>query len=485
MRPFRFRPVSQLVGLAALAGSLVSPLATAAQPACRVELGRQIEAITASSGASWGILAQSLGEPPRLLYAQNADQTFIPASNVKLLTTAAALISLGAAFRIRTSVYQTPGEIRVVGRGDPSLTDAQLRQLAQQVARRGIRQIQSLVADDQYFQGVFFNPTWEQEDIESGYGAPFNSLILNQNAIGLTLIPQAVGQALAIRWDDPTEAGRWNIINRSQTVALGADEFLTVGRDLSQPTLRVEGQLRVGSAPELAAVSIPDPARYFLARLRQALEAEQIQVEQAGLAKLPLLETNSGASEIAAVESAPLSELLVETNQQSNNLYAEAILRQLGKPADPFADLTPAAALQAGIVSLQASLTEIGVTSRFRLADGSGLSRQNLVSPKAFVQTLQAMSRSQYADRYRASLSVAGVSGTLANRFKHTPVEGQLQGKTGSLRGVAALSGYLQTADSEKPALAVSILVNAPTALPAMQPKIDAIIQILYKRGSC
>jgi serine-type D-Ala-D-Ala carboxypeptidase/endopeptidase (penicillin-binding protein 4) len=482
------------MGLGALVGSLGSPVAAITQPAaqpaaqpiaqptCRVELGRQIEAITQQSGASWGILAQTLGEHPRRIYAQNADQMFIPASNVKLLTTAAALAKLGDGFRIRTSVYQMPGEIRVVGRGDPSLTDAQLRQLARQLAQHGIHQIDRLVADDQYFQGVFFNPTWEQEDIESGYGAPFNSLILNQNALGLTLIPQAIGQALALRWDDPTEATRWKIINRSQTVAPDAGEFLTVGRDLSQPILHLQGQLRAGSAPEPVAVSIPDPARYFLERFRRALEAEQIQVRQTKFAQLPLSGVSVGTNETAAVESAPLSELLIETNQQSNNLYAEAILRQLGTPSNSV-DLKPASALQAGILGLQASLTQLGVTSRFRLADGSGLSRQNLASPEVFVETLQAMSRSQYAERYQASLSVAGINGTLASRFKQTSVQGQFRGKTGSLRGVAALSGYLQV--PEKSALAVSILVNAPKPLQAIQPKIDAIIRLLHRQGSC
>ena len=473
--------LTRLTSLMILSGSLVTSAAIA-QPelTCHAELSRQIEGITESSGANWGILAQSLDQNPRTVYAQNADQLFIPASNVKLLTTAAALTALGEEFRIRTSVYQMPGEIRVVGKGDPSLTDAQLRRLAQQVASRGIRQIDRLVGDDQYFQGVFFNPTWEQEDIESGYGAPFNSLILNQNAIGLTLIPRAVGQALGVRWDDPTEGSRWQIINRSRTVAIDAGEFLTVGRNLSQPILRVEGQLRVGSAPEPVAVSIPDPANYFLARFRQALEAEQIRVKQTELAPSPLSAPLSGerarAQEIAAVESVPLRDLLIEINQQSNNLYAEALLRQLGKTPD----LASLDALKAGITGLQRSLTALGVSSAYQLADGSGLSRQNQASPRIFVGTLQAMHRSAQADSYIASLSKAGVSGTLTGRFKHTPVQGQFVGKTGSLRAVAALSGYLQ-----EPALAVSILANAPTSTPEIQPQIDAIIQILKRWGSC
>ena len=143
-------------------------------------------------------------------------------------------------------------------------------------------------------------------------------------------------------------------------------------------------------------------------------------------------------------------------------------------------DLASLDALKAGITGLQRSLTALGVSSAYQLADGSGLSRQNQASPRIFVGTLQAMHRSAQADSYIASLSKAGVSGTLTGRFKHTPVQGQFVGKTGSLRAVAALSGYLQ-----EPALAVSILANAPTSTPEIQPQIDAIIQILKRWGSC
>ncbi len=472
-------------GLGAMRLSAAVPEST-----CRAELSRQIQAITSAPTERWGISAQnlerSLGEmgSSRPLYAQNADQLLIPASNVKLLTTAAALTRLGAEFRIRTSVYQTTAadgaiSLRLVGRGDPSLTDLQLQQLAQQISRLGIRQVDRLIADDQYFRGVFFNPTWEQEDLESGYGAPFNSLILNQNAIGLTLMPQAVGQPLGIRWDDPTEARGWQIVNRSITVAPDGSEFLTVGRDLSQPVLRLQGQLRAGSAPEPVAVSIPDPASYFLTRFQQALEAEQIQIQQSEIA--------GQASEIAAVESAPLSDLLIETNQQSNNLYAEALLRQIGSQQTILS--TSQSALDAGIQQLQASLSQLGVSAEYRLADGSGLSRQNQVSPQVLVETLQAMYRSRYASFYRASLAKAGVNGTLTARFKNTPVQGQFLGKTGSLRGVAALSGYLQPEDVqsehlEQPGLAVSILVNA-TVAENLQPKVDAVLQALKRLGSC
>lgn len=465
---------TSLSGLLAPAFAQTSP--TAAVRACRAELASQIQAITTQAAdARWGILVQTLEPQPQTLYAQNVDQRLIPASNVKLLTTAAALNQLGANFQIRTSVYQIPTSqqttLRVVGRGDPSFGDRQLQDLASQIAARGIRQIDSLLADDSYLRGVFVNPTWEPEDIQAGYGAPLNSLILNENAIGLTLIPQSLGQPLAVQWDKPTEGEGWRIVNQSQTVAPSASEFLDVGRSLNQPVLYVRGQLRVGSAAEPVAVSIPEPTQNFLDRLRQVLADQQISVQQAEVVQ----DARWSGREIAAILSPPVAELLVETNRQSNNLYAEALLRQLG--VNQTTSLTP---LAAGINALRQDLTRLGVSSNYLLADGSGLSRQNAVSPRVLVELLSAMAASPNAALFRSSLSTAGISGTLRNRFQNTPVQGQLQGKTGFMTGVAALSGYLQT----RTPLVFSILVNQPQGS-GLQTTIDTIVNLLYRQGSC
>lgn len=246
-------------------------------------------------------------------------------------------------------------------------------------------------------------------------------------------------------------------------------------------TLHVAGHLRAGSAPEPVAISVSQPAQNFLAHFQQALAAQQIQVAQTALAANPL---PAAAQPIATVESPALTELLIETNQQSNNLYAEAILRQLGinsgiNPTDQRSYLT------AGIAAVQDTLTELGVDpAAYSLADGSGLSRQNLASPQAFVETLQAMAQSPDAASYRASLSTAGSSGTLRYRFQNTPVQGNFRGKTGTLSGVTVLSGYLALNTTSE--LAVSILVNHfEQPLSVVQGEIDAIVQLLMQRGSC
>ncbi|MGJ3252817.1 MAG: D-alanyl-D-alanine carboxypeptidase/D-alanyl-D-alanine endopeptidase [Elainellaceae cyanobacterium] len=398
------------------------------------------------------------------LYARDAHQFFIPASNAKLLTTAAALTQLRPQFRIRTSVYRdlsasyrdlsASGEtvLRVIGRGDPTLTDADLALLARQIGDRSITHITHLMGDDHYFRGSAINPNWEWEDVQAGYGAPASSLILNENEIQVTLTPQDLGEPLRVDWDDPAEAARWRINNRSTTVAVTEPEFVEVGRDFSQPILNVRGQLRVGARPDESAVSIPDPTTYFLQRFRQALTAAGISVHQLAIAP----DQGSDGQEIAALDSPPLAELLVNANRDSNNLYAESLLRQMGAiaPASP-----SSSALDDGIALAQATLTQLGVDpTSYVMADGSGLSRHNLASPEALVQTLQAMARSPHAQIYRNSLAVAGVNGTLANRFRGTTVAGNLDGKTGGLTGVSSLSGYLNPPGYMP--LAFSILID-------------------------
>ncbi|HEY9860250.1 MAG TPA: D-alanyl-D-alanine carboxypeptidase/D-alanyl-D-alanine-endopeptidase [Candidatus Obscuribacterales bacterium] len=445
---------------------------------------------SAFARARWGILIQTLGSAnakSETLYAQDSDRYFLPASNAKLLTTAAALHKLSPQFRIRTSVYRNEskgsGELRIFGRGDPSLTDQELAFLAQQLRSQGIRAVAQLTGDESYFYGPVPNPQWEWGDVQTGYGAPVNSLILNRNAIGLQLWPQAVGQPLRVQWDDPAEARRWRIDNQSVTVGDAEDEFVEVGRDLSQPLLRVQGQLRVGGLPEPVAVAIADPSQNFLRRFQRALAAQQIRVGKTLVTHTP---TTAADTEIAAIESPPLSTLLIETNRESNNLYAEAILRSLGVQAK--ASLKQAAGLstaEQGLAVVHQTLTELGVEpDSYVLADGSGLSRHNLVSPAALVQTLQAIAQLPEAEIYRASLPVAGVSGTLQGRFRNTPAQGRLQAKTGTLSGISALSGYLNP--PHYPPLVFSIIVNQSNQ-PAstLRQTIDEIALTLTRLRPC
>lgn len=456
---------------------------------CPAQLATGINAITNRSQfrrSRWGILMQTLSTGENL-YSRDAQKYLIPASNVKLLTTAAVLQKLGSQFRIRTSVYgDGNGSLYVVGRGDPSFSETQLKALAKQLKQRGITQVDRLIADDSYFSGRQVNPTWESADIEAGYGAPINSLILNENAVKLILSPQSLGQPLRVSFADAAQANQWRVENYSATVGRNEGEFVDVGRDLSQQVIQVRGSLQVGSDSEPVYVSVINPANNFLQQFRRFLMAEGITVKQA------LVAANSANSqlpsqELAAVESPILADLVREANRESVNIYAEVFLRLLGKfPSVNISvgakhDRSQSLLLtnnistvmlrpdqikissnnqdEMGLKELKAVLTKLGVNPNgFMLVDGSGLSQKNLVSPEVFVQTLRLMAKSPMAAIYRDSLPVAGVSGTLKARFKHTLAEGIVQAKTGYLTGASALSGYVDVPNFEP--VVFSMIVN-------------------------
>ncbi|BAZ52911.1 D-alanyl-D-alanine carboxypeptidase/D-alanyl-D-alanine-endopeptidase [Nostoc sp. NIES-4103] len=437
----------------AQAQTQVSPTTTT-KTICPAQLGTSIDTVINRplfSRVRWGILVQPLSSV-QTLYAREAQKYFTPASNAKLLTTAAALQLLGANFRIRTSIYQNAnGVLRVVGRGDPSLNDTQLQALAKQLQQKGITQIKQLIADDSYIQGDIVNPTWQWEDVQSDYGAPVNSFILNENVFGLKVVPQSVGKTSQLVWIDDNEAKRWLTINQSITVAQNQPSYINVTRDLTGKVLRIQGQVAANSQPYLVNLPVVDPNYYFLRRFRTALATEKI-----SLGQTLVVTGGTNQQELAAVESPPLSELLMETNQNSNNLYAEALLRALAFQQLRVQNKSTA---DIGLEALKASLTQLGVDSaNYVLVDGSGLSRRNLATPEAFVQTLRAIAKIPAASLYRASLPVAGKSGTLISRFRGTPAEGIVQAKTGTLTGVVSLSGYVNAPKYEP--LVFSIIVN-------------------------
>lgn len=460
-----------------------------AESICPAQLGTAIEAVIKRPQyrrARWGILVESLSPKisDRALYHLNADRYFIPASNTKLLTTAAALLALGSDYRIRTSVYNAgEGTLQVVGRGDPSLTNAQLKDLAQQLRRQGIRNIRKLILEDSYLQGDVVNPTWEWEDVQFDYGTSVNSLILNQNAVELTLSPQQSGQPLRVSWSDEIASRQWKIENESMTSEAKIPHSVSVMAVLGQPVLRIKGQLPIEANPETFGMAILNPANNFLQHFRNALALEGITVQQASVASKA---STNQTEELAAIESPPLALLVFETNQESNNLYAEVLLRTLQVSAQQLPDTSPSRnSDDIGLQQLKATLTALGVDPEsYIIVDGSGLSRHNLVSPKAIAQTLQLMAKTPQARVYRDSLPVAGVTGTLRNRFRNTVTQGNIQAKTGSMTGVSALSGYLDVPGYQP--LVFSIMVNqSEQSLTTLRQGIDEIVWLLTRLRSC
>lgn len=462
---------------------------------CAAELGPELDEILDRpelQRARTGVLIQTQAtteEDITTLYARDTDQYFIPASSTKLLIAAAALQQLGPTFRVQTTIYRLPvtGDqtiLKVVGQGDPSLRDQDLQRLARQLPHQGIGAIDQLLGDDSRLGPPQIHPTWEWVDVQQTYGAPINSLILNQNALEFTLWPQALGTPLKIVWSDPRDVQDWQVFNQSLSVAPSEPEFLRFGQDFNRKHLYIEGQLRVGAAPEPTGVAVSQPGKIFLEKLRRALAAEQIPVQTTRL--LSISEEESLGQIVATLPSPPLTHLLVESNQESNNLYAEVLLRWLGlhglPPGHKALAETP---LDRGLQQLTATLTALGVDpDSHTLVDGSGLSRHNQMSPRAIVQTLQGMGRSPYAETYRQSLALGGIRGTLQRRFQNTAAQGRLWGKTGTLTGISALSGYLHPPHYRP--LVFSILINdASQSAFQLGQIVDAIVLALTRLQPC
>lgn len=392
--------------------------------------------------AHWGILMQTQQNPPRTLYEHQSQQFFIPASTTKLLTTAAALVELGPDHRLRTTFYQQGRRLHLVGQGDPTLTTFKLQQLAQKITPQQRQTFDTVVIHTGFFQGPTFNDQWEWQDILNTDIVPINSLILNRNEIRFRLLAQSPGKPAQMVWSDLVAGRYWQVVNRTRSTD-NPVRPIQIWIPPGLPQLHVQGDV-AGQSLDFT-VPILDTDRYLVQTLARLFPNKKIEVTYAPIPP------NLGEA-IATLESAPLAQLITQINRNSDNLYAEALLRHLGAVRQP-----QIASDMAGIQTVQNVLTRLGVdTSGIRQADGSGLSRHNRITPLALVQLLQAMAASPWQQVYRASLAVPGLPGTLRRRYTQTDIN--LQAKTGTLSGVAALAGYLQP--RQRPVLVFAIVVN-------------------------
>ncbi|HTL90299.1 MAG TPA: D-alanyl-D-alanine carboxypeptidase/D-alanyl-D-alanine-endopeptidase [Leptolyngbya sp.] len=226
------------------------------------------------------------------------------------------------------------------------------------------------------------------------------------------------------------------------------------------------------------AGAVPNPGNYFVSEFRRKLTSAGIQVKSSTLVKRT--PAPAGEVELATVMSPPLSSLLFSMNQESDNAYAEALLKTLGRVQDPNSSDSTAS----GLAAVRSILTELGVNpNRYRMVDGSGLADRNRASAEAFVQTLQAMALRPDAGIFRRSLPVAGVSGTLSDRFRSTPAQGIVSAKTGTISGVVALSGYI-TSPNYSP-IVFSILVNSGNSAATVRSSVDSLVITLTRLRDC
>lgn len=459
------------------------------RPPRALPLGRQIDFILHQSGADrghWGIEVARLPDG-KILYQRNANELFHPASNMKLLTTAAALELVGPDFIFRTTIETDKavgadgrvGDLVLVGRGDPNLSnrvlpynaeterqgpeDAVIQQLADQIKSRGVREvIGNLVVDDRYFVDEPYGDNWGIEDMLWGYGAPVTAVAFNDNQLDLHVYPAGkVGDAAVVMLDPSPEVLR--VVNGIQTVDAGGKAKILGERLPGSSELDLWGQIPMGGGIHEDTVAIPNPPLIVGSMLRRALEARGINlrgsVEVLELRRmdatgaLPSFSFASGRIVLAEHDSLPLREDVKLINKVSQNLHCEMLLRTIGQVTS--GEGSP----RAGLDALKAFLTQAGVDPEdFYLTDGSGLSRTTILAPEVIIKLLEAMARSAHFHDYFDSLPVAGVDGLLEDRMRGTRAHGNLHAKTGTLTHVNALSGYMDLPAGAR--LAFSILGN-------------------------
>jgi serine-type D-Ala-D-Ala carboxypeptidase/endopeptidase (penicillin-binding protein 4) len=421
---------------------------------------------TTFAHAHWGVEIRSLttGET---LYSRNAGRMFMPASNVKLFTGAAALATLGPEFRYRTEVY-TSGEVEPDGTlrghllvradGDPTTSgrfydDPRDRFVgwADSLRAHGITRIAgNVVAVDDGLDDQTIGAGWGMYPQSATYAAEFSGMMFNESAVQVALYPGAVGDTGIVRLHPAT--GYMDVVNRTRTVAAGESGSLRVTQRGPGPGLLVEGEIPVGGEPQRQNVGVPDPTAFYVTALRETLAERGIGIDGASLTAVD--DDGLGQARLLfAYASAPMGEVVTAMMKPSQNQLAEVILKTVGR------EMRGTGSASAGIAVVDSLFTAWDLPAeRLLMRDGSGLSRYNLVAPVLITALLERMRQLPIPGEWEESLPIAGVDGTLRNRMAGTPGEGRVRAKTGTLNTVRALSGYLTTTGGEE--IVFSTMIN-------------------------
>jgi D-alanyl-D-alanine carboxypeptidase/D-alanyl-D-alanine-endopeptidase (penicillin-binding protein 4) len=491
------------------------------------ELASRIDKILSQPDVArgmWGVEVVSL-TTGKTLYSQNPEKLFTPASNTKLFTTAAAVALIGPDYKFHTTVEtmapldkygRVAGDLVLVGRGDPNISGrvlpynmkterrmaalSALDGLADQLVQKGVKFIDGdVVADDSYYAFERYGEGWAQDDLVWEWGAPVSALTLNDNVIFVSIMPADRAGEKAFVSIVPY-AEYYRIDNRIMTTPPGTGpRKIFINREPGSNVLTLWGNIPSDDVGANEALAIEDSADFAAKVFQAMLEKRGIVVygkararhnELANLNTVTVTATaqSAGGGErtvqsmhpvpmvLASYESQPLSQDLRVINKVSQNLHAELMLRLLGR------ERGTAGTIEGGLEVVRGFLNQAGIRGdEYVFFDGSGLSRQNLVTPHAVVKLLTYASTQPWGTLYRDTLPVAGIDGSLSERFKGNPrMQGRVQAKTGSLGHVNCLSGYAQTEKGDQ--IVFSIMANNHTltshrALETIDEIVAALVQ--------
>jgi serine-type D-Ala-D-Ala carboxypeptidase/endopeptidase (penicillin-binding protein 4) len=475
---------------------VVTPTPVAAKPAPvvspRVALRFAIDSLLGDPrfrNAFWGVL---IVDPAHndTLYTRNADKLFLPASNMKVVTASVALAQLGPDFRFRTTFAAGGrirngvlyGDLRVTGRGDPTVSDHMmrdamlpLRAAAESLAAHGVRRITGhIVSSDDAFPDANVGYGWDWDDLGEPYGAGVDELMLNEGFTTVT-IRGATHRGAAAHVTTTPVADYPPIRSHVTTAAVGggaATVTPTAAFDAARGDLVVSGTIAPGDTATLL-VAYRDPATAYLYGLAAALRARGIALRPQAVLSPDQSETFPAAGAPSAItartapagpapprrdsiftlSSPPLREILPALLKPSQNQIAEVLLKTLGL------EKTGVGSADSGRRVVGSQLAAWGVPSdEFVIRDGSGLSRHDYLSPATLVQVLSTVEHDTAYQVFFDALPIAGLDGTISDRMRGTPASGNVHAKTGFVDRARSLSGYVTTTDGV--GLVFSVLCN-------------------------
>lgn len=431
-----------------------------ATPVSAQTFQQQVEAklAEAATGTRFGLVVADEGGNE--IVAINPDGRFIPASNTKMFTTAAAFRNLpgvndpdasgGASVRIEGK------DVVLEGHGDARMSSADdcridcLAALADAVAAK-TKRVRDVIGDDTIFPDQRWSPGMSWNNIPTSSGTGISALTLDDNELAMTVTPGKAGEA------PRAELWPYYIVdNRARTVP-GDGNHIGFDRDPNGRLLHLTGTIGADARPRTYKLGIDDPADYAAWRLKALLEARGVKVkgqvrvrhrvtmpeDDPTLGGAIVVHANDRPAPLARLTPPPLAEDLKHINKVSQNLHAELALRRV-------ALINGTGSLGYGTAAIEAMLTEAGVPrTAYDFSDGSGMSSYNRVAPRGVVKFLRWTQTQPWGAQWRDTLPTAGSEGTLGRRFKNGPLAGKLWAKTGTLNATNALAGFLQAASGK------------------------------------
>lgn len=437
---------------------LIALLAPALAAAAPTDLRQKVEARLAEAGPGtrFGLVVSTLDGQELLAIAP--EQRFIPASNTKIFTTAAAFAILPgltgpdaqAGARVLIEGNGAAADVVLEGRGDARLSSAPdcvtncLAALADAVAAK-TRRVRNIVGDARFFPDERWSQGMSWNNIPTGYGTALSALTLDDNEVPLRVFATEPGKPPRTEVSDYVR-----VENHALTVAEGETE-LEVERLPGTSLVRLTGTITAAAEPEIVRLGVDDPAHHAAWRFRRLLEARGVRItgsigsryRPAGAVAAP-----SGDA-LASLTPAPLVDDIRTINKVSQNLHTELLLRRVAAARGQ-------GTAKDGIAAIRSMLDQAGVApTAVTLADGSGMSTYNRTSPRGMVALLRWIARQPWGGDWRATLPVGGIDGTLRRRFLEAPLRGRLFAKTGTLNATNALAGYMLTRSGRTLAFAI------------------------------